>query len=169
MKNSLLGFRLAWALALVLALVAFAPTSRATPRPDAQRILEGKLSPTLRVVHIDHRFGPVSVVGVDEDFGWRWQLNCSGDRSDAAAYVKDSELEVLETGGTLEIRFAPPERRGEYRSGSFSLFGLIRWGWSGNRDGINLNSTLELRVPRTVTVSSRTVSAPSRRPASAVR
>lgn len=136
--------------ALLLALVAIATVSLglAAPEPEARRTLEGTLPATLRTVHIDHRLGPVTVTGVDQDFGWRWVLDCSGDKSRAETFVQASQLEVLETGGTLEIRFAPADRDAGTSSSRWRIFGFS---WSG-LNGLKVESRLELRLPRAVTL-----------------
>src|SRR4051812_40680638 len=114
----------------------------------AERTLKGDISPTTRAVRIDHRNGPVTIVGVDADFGWSWNVTVtSASAATAQSYIKDTELELKETAGTLELILVLPESRERSRSTHTSLFGLFSW----NRySGFGVNSRLELRLPRAV-------------------
>jgi DUF4097 and DUF4098 domain-containing protein YvlB len=153
MKTSRPDFRFALTFAVALGLAVFSPASQAAKSPEVQRVLDGKLNPTLHTVRIDNQFGPVTVVGVDQDFGWRWILDCSGDKAKAEAFAKECQLDVKETNGTLQIHFIPPERNGGHESRSVSswkIFGLV-WTHSTS-SGVDWESKLELRLPRAVTV-----------------
>jgi hypothetical protein len=150
MKNPPFARRLGGWLSLMLGLAAL-PSSRAENPPTVQRSREGKLPATLHAVQVDHRLGPVTITGTDRDFGWRWNLDCSGDAAAAEAFAQKSELEVAETEGTLQVRLrlaeTGPVRLGHPGPSS----GLLGWVRSSLQPGsVEVHSSLELRVPRAV-------------------
>jgi len=99
-------------------------------------------------VRIDHRSGPVTIVGVDAGFGWRWKMSCNAsDESQANDYLKACEMDVKETAGTLQMELLMPERSGT--SVSHAILGLFSW---THRDNFNSRSELELRLPRAVAI-----------------
>jgi DUF4097 and DUF4098 domain-containing protein YvlB len=114
----------------------------------AERTLKGEIAATTRAVVIDHRNGPVTIVGVDANFGWSWNLAVkSADGAAAQSYVKDAELELKETAGTLELRLILPNAREGSRSTHSSIFGIFSW---SRYSGFGVTSRLELRLPRAV-------------------
>src|SRR5688572_27236806 len=93
--------RLSRWLPALLFVAALLPATRAETTTD--RTMKDAVSATVRSVQVDHRLGPVTITGVDAGFGWSWVLKCSGDSKEVEAYLKDSELEVMETAGTLSL------------------------------------------------------------------
>ncbi len=135
MKNSDAFVRLTRLLSVLFCLLAAAPASHAAHEPDAQRTLEGKVNSTVHTVRIDHRFGPVTVTGVDQEFGWRWMLDCSGEKARAEAFAKESQFEVTETNGVLHLRFVPAGRDKIQRGRSVTTWKLFGFSWTSGHDG----------------------------------
>src|SRR5947208_2746402 len=62
----------------VLGLLAALPSAAFANDEGFSRTLDGAISASTHVVQVDHRLGPVTILGVDSDFGWRWNLHCTG-------------------------------------------------------------------------------------------
>jgi DUF4097 and DUF4098 domain-containing protein YvlB len=124
--------------------------------PDARQTLAGEIVGATGIVRVDNRFGPVTVTGSDNGFGWNWELRCWADTTaEAEAYAKQCRLEVRETGGALELRLVLPDNQPNTsvrRSAWRRLTDLVTGHWSRGQRSHGIDSALQLRVPRTVTL-----------------
>jgi hypothetical protein len=134
---------------LVPAIFAVSVIGPAHAAPTVERTRKGEIAPTTRSVRVDHRSGPVSIVGVDSDFGWTWTTSCAaGSESQGQAYLDGVEMDVKETAGTLQLELMLPERHGT-KSVTHTILGLVAW---SHHESVNFRSQLELRLPRAVAV-----------------
>ncbi len=148
MKTFLTASVCRWLAPTLLGLAAVVSTSAA---PTVERTLQGDIAATTRSVRIDHRSGPVTIVGVDSGFGWTWTMRCTANTdTQAEAYVKASEIDVKETAGTLQLDLLMPERRDV--SLARAIVRLFTWSRS---EHFEVRSELELRLPHAVAVDLR--------------
>ena len=132
------------------------PASDRSREPDARKTQGGEISPSAGTVRVDNHFGPVTVTGVDSGFGWNWELrNWAGSPAEAEAYLNRCQLEVHETAGTLDLRLVLPDEKppeSKHTSGWSKLVAFLTGDWHFDSFNRNLDSTLQLRVPRGVTL-----------------
>lgn len=138
---------------LTLAFATILPPLMADQAPDAQRAEERAISPKITAIRIENGFGPVTVIGADGDFGWHWTIEARGDKEEAQAVVKESQLEVKETTTELALKVVLPSNREGHSEHHFKIFGFSMDWTTGHNSG--LTSRLELRVPRAAAVEVR--------------
>ncbi len=68
----------------------------ADERVSVQRTAEGAVPADVEAVTVQNEFGPVTVTGVEDGFGWNWELMCWG-KDTAAAEERAGKLRLEAT------------------------------------------------------------------------
>lgn len=94
-------------------------------RVSVQRKAEGTVPAEVAAVTIQNEFGPVTVTGVEEGFGWNWELTCWG-KDTAAAQERSEKLRLEATPDGRQLRLKLANDLGANERGRFESKLVVR-------------------------------------------